>query len=239
MTTGATMASPTNESPIRTFGRRKGHRLSPRKQRLFDDLLPRLRPDLTLPPPDPLADLFAAPVSEVWLEVGFGAGEHLLWQARENPQAGIIGCEPFINGVASLLGNLDEVNPGNIAIWDGDAREILSWLGAACLSRVFVLHPDPWPKARHHKRRFISPGTLAEFARIMVPGAELRIASDIGDYIRSSLQAVRVNGAFEWQAERPGDWRTRPEDWPQTRYEKKAIREGRSACYLKFSRRAI
>lgn len=231
------MASPTNESPIRTFGRRKGHRLSPRKQRLFSDLLPCLRPDLAAPPPEPLNGLFAAPVSEVWLEVGFGAGEHLLWQARENPQAGIIGCEPFINGVASLLGSLDEDNPGNVAIWDSDAREILGWLGDASLSCVFVLHPDPWPKVRHRKRRFISPETLEELARVMQKGATLRIASDIPDYVRTTLLAIRLSGQFEWTAQTPAGWRVRPPDWPQTRYEKKALKEGRPPTYLEFERR--
>jgi len=230
------MASPANEPPIRTFGRRKGHRLSPRKERLFAALLPKLQIDLQAPPPSHLEALFSSSVSETWLEIGFGAGEHLYWQAQQNPHAGIIGCEPFINGVAALLGSIDQSNPGNIAIWDGDARDVLQWLGEASLSKVFVLHPDPWPKARHHKRRFISTGVLSDLACLMKPGAELRIASDIPDYVRSSLLAVRLSGQFEWAAQCPADWRERPSDWPQTRYEKKALREGRVPSYLKFVR---
>lgn len=231
------MASPANEQPIRTFGRRKGHRLSPRKEKLFAELLPKLQVNLQAPPPAPLETIFASPVSETWLEVGFGAGEHISWQAQQNPHTGIIGCEPFINGVAALLGSIDHTNPGNIAIWDGDARDVLNWLPDASLSRVFVLHPDPWPKARHHKRRFISADVLSHLARLMKSGAELRIASDIPDYVRSSLLAVRQNGQFQWTAQRPADWRERADDWPQTRYEKKALREGRTPTYLKFIRR--
>lgn len=231
------MAKPERYPANRTYGRRKGHRLSPRKQKLFDALLPALRPDLEAPPPNPLTCLFAQPVSEVWLEIGFGAGEHLFWQAKANPHAGIIGCEPFINGVAALLGALDDDPLPNVRIWDGDAREVLDWLPGDCLARVFILHPDPWPKLRHHKRRLVSAKTLNVLARAMRPGAELRVATDIGDYVRSSLEAVRLSGAFEWRAESSADWRTPPADWPQTRYERKALKEGRKAIYLSFRRK--
>lgn len=221
---------------LRTYGRRKGHRLSPRKTRLMDELLPRLRLDLEAPPPASLAKLFARPVSQIWLEIGFGAGEHLAWQAAANPDIGFIGCEPFINGVAALLGEIDTDGLANIRIWDGDAREVLDWLGDGSLDRVFILYPDPWPKTRHHKRRLISPQTLDALARVMKPGAQLRIGSDIDDYVRATLEAVFAGGHFEWLAERPGDWRTRPPDWPQTRYEKKALREGRKGHSLIFRR---
>lgn len=230
------MSEPERYPAVRTYGRRKGHRLSPRKQRLFDELLPGLRPDIDAPPPEPLTGLFASPVSEVWLEIGFGAGEHLYWQAGANPHAGIIGCEPFINGVAALLGSLAENNPGNIRIWDGDVRELLPWLPDDAISRVFILHPDPWPKARHRKRRLVSPQTLRELARIMRQGAELRVATDIADYARTSLEAVRLSGTFEWTAQCAADWRERPADWPRTRYERKARREGRKPLYMKFVR---
>lgn len=222
---------------IRTYGRRKGHRLSPRKTRLMDELLPRLKLDLSTSAPAPLTSLFAPCVTRVWLEIGFGAGEHLAWQAAANPHTGIIGCDPFINGVAALLGEIEERNLKNIRIWNSDAREVLDWLGAGSLDRVFVLYPDPWPKTRHHKRRLISTATLSTLARLMKPGAELRIASDIGDYVRASLEALFASDAFEWQAKRPGDWRVRPADWPPTRYEKKALREGRKGHYLIFRRR--
>lgn len=222
---------------IRTYGRRKGHALSPRKLRLVEELLPELRLDLNTPAPAELTSLFPAPVSQVWLEIGFGGGEHLAWQAEANPHIGFIGCEPFINGVAKLLSEIETRNLTNVRIWDGDAREVLDWLSDASLDRVFVLFPDPWPKARHHKRRLISARTLEALARVMLPGAELRVASDIGDYVRASLEAVFSGDAFEWQAERPGDWRARPAGWPPTRYEKKALKEGRKAHYLVFRRR--
>ncbi len=221
---------------IRTFGRRKGHRLSPRKQRLVDEVLPRLRLDLGAPAPPSLLGLFPHTVSHVWLEIGFGAGEHLAWQAEANPQVGLIGCEPYVNGVAALLGALEDRQLANVRVWDGDAREVLDWLDDASVDRVFILHPDPWPKLRHHKRRLISPETLHTLARVMAPGAELRVATDIGDYARSTLEAVEVSDGFRWTAECADDWRARAPDWPQTRYEKKARSEGREAIYLSFRR---
>lgn len=227
---------PGERTSIRTYGRRKGHKLSPRKTRLLQELLPELRLDLEAPPPSELADLFPVAVSEVWLEIGFGGGEHLAWQAQANPKVGFIGCEPFVNGVAKLLSAIAEGDLRNIRIWDSDAREVLDWLDDASLARVFVLYPDPWPKSRHHKRRIISPQTLRALARVMRSGAELRIATDIGDYVRSSLEAAFESGDLEWRAERPADWRVRPPDWPPTRYEKKALREGRQAHYLVFRR---
>lgn len=198
--------------------------------------MPKLLLDLDAAPPAPLTKLFPRSVSQVWLEIGFGAGEHLAWQAETNPRTGIIGCEPFINGVAALLGEIETRKLANIRLWDSDAREVLGWLGEGSLDRVFMLYPDPWPKARHHKRRLVSPRTLATLARVMRPGAELRIGSDIPDYVRATLEAVFTTPDFEWLAERPEDWRARPPDWPQTRYEKKAIREGRKAHCLIFRR---
>lgn len=223
-------------STIRTYGRRKGHRLSPRKKRLMDELLPKLNLDLNTASPAPLTNLFEPCVSQVWLEIGFGAGEHIAWQAHEYPDAGIIGCEPFINGVAALLGEIEERNIANIRIWDDDARDVLDWLEDASIDRVFVLYPDPWPKVRHQKRRLISPATLEILARVMKSGAQLRIGSDITDYVRATLEAVFASPDFEWLAERAEDWRARPPDWPQTRYEKKAIREGRKGHSLIFKR---
>ena len=230
------MALPGEYDTNRIYGRRKGHRLSPRKLRLIDELLPKLRLDLNEAPPRPLQSLFAVPVKQVWFEVGFGGGEHLAWQAETNPDRGFIGCEPYVNGVAKLLTEIEERALHNIRIWDGDAREVLDWLEDASLDRVFVLFPDPWPKTRHHKRRFISSDTLGRLARVMKPGAELRIASDIGDYVRSSLEALSASDGFEWTAECSADWLTRPDDWPQTRYEKKALGVGRTGYYLIFRR---
>ena len=230
------MSAGSDHITIRTYGRRKGHSLSPRKLRLVDTLLPGLRLDVSAPAPEPLTSIFPSPVSRVWLEIGFGGGEHLAWQAEANPDIGIVGCEPFINGVAKLLGEIDARNLTNIRIWDDDARDVLDWLEDGSVERVFVLFPDPWPKKRHRKRRLITAATLATLARVMKPGAELRIASDIGDYVRASLEAVFAGDCFEWQANRPEDWRARPADWPPTRYEKKALREGRKGHYLIFRR---
>ena len=230
------MTAGNKHNPLRTYGRRKGHRLSARKTRLLDELLPKLRLDLETPPPAPLTSLFPGSHSHVWLEIGFGAGEHLVWQAQANPHIGFIGCEPFINGVATLLGEIDARKLANILIHDGDAREVLDWLADASLDRIFLLYPDPWPKARHHKRRLMSPRTLAAFARVMNRDAQLRVASDSGDYVRTTLEAVFAGKDFEWLAEGPGDWRSRPPDWPQTRYEKKALGEGRKAHSLIFRR---
>jgi tRNA (guanine-N7-)-methyltransferase len=221
---------------LRTYGRRKGPRLSARKQTLLDGLLPRLRLDLDAPPPIPLTGLFDPPVESVALEIGFGAGEHLVQQASAYPACGFIGCEVYVNGVAALLGQIEEAGLRNIRVHDGDARPVLDWLPEAALSRVFVLFPDPWPKKRHYKRRLISPETLARLARVMRRGAELRIASDIPDYVRTALAAARESGDFEWRAERPSDWRVRPDDWPQTRYERKALAAGRTCSYLSFIR---
>jgi len=221
---------------LRTYGRRKGRRLSPRKTRLLDELLPKLRLDLDAPPPAPLTSLFPQPASQVWLEIGFGAGEHLVWQAQANPHIGFIGCEPFINGVATALGEIDERKLANTLTHAGDAREVLAWLADASLARIFLLYPDPWPKARHRKRRLMSPRTLAAFARVMQREAQLRVASDSGDYVRATLEAVFAGKDFEWLAERPADWRSRPPDWPQTRYEKKALGEGGKAHCLIFRR---
>jgi tRNA (guanine-N7-)-methyltransferase len=220
----------------RSFGRRKGHKLSPRQSRLVHELLPRLQPDLSQPPPTPLASLFAAPVREVWLEIGFGAGEHLLWQARANPQAGLLGCEPYINGVAKVLAAVEDEGLRNIAVQPDDARDLLAWLPEASIARAFILFPDPWPKRRHRKRRFLREENIAALARVMRPGAELRFATDIGDYARTALLAFKREGSFVWTAERPADWRERPEDWPQTRYEAKAIAEGRACAYFRFRR---
>ena len=226
----------TETRPLRSYGRRKGKPLSARKERLLGELLPRLRLDLKMPPPARLAGLFEVPVKEVWLEIGFGSGEHLLWQAKQDAEIGFIGCEPFINGLASLLGAVEDRDIKTIRVHDGDAREVLAWLLDGSMSRIFLLFPDPWPKKRQLKRRLLSADTISEFARLLRPGGELRFASDSGDYAAQALLLMRQSGAFAWTAERAADWRQRPADWPETRYERKALVEGRSAYYLRFSR---
>ena len=173
---------------------------------------------------------------QVWLEIGFGGGEHLLWQASRNPLVAFVGCEPFEDGVVKVLTRIDEEKLGNIRLHMGDAREVLRWLPAASIDRAFILFPDPWPKKKHRKRRLVNAATLTALARIMKSGAELRIGTDIGDYARTMLQAFREVPEFSWQAEGPSDWRLRPADWPETRYEQKAAREGRVRYYFRFVR---
>jgi tRNA (guanine-N7-)-methyltransferase len=226
----------TETRPLRSYGRRKGKPLSARKERLLGELLPRLRLDLKKPPPAHLADLFEVPVKEVWLEIGFGSGEHLLWQAGHAAEIGFIGCEPFINGMASLLGAVEDQDIKTIRVHGGDAREVLAWLPDRSIGRIFLLFPDPWPKKRQLKRRLLSTDTISELARLLRPGGELRFASDSGDYAAQALLLMRQSGAFRWTAERAADWRERPADWPETRYERKALLEGRSAYYLRFAR---
>ena len=224
------------EKQSRLYGRRKGKPLSARKARLIETLLPALRFPVTGDASIDPGQLFSPVRREIWLEIGFGGGEHLAWQARENPDTGMIGCEPFINGIAKLLGAIEDNKLENIRIHPGDARELLHSLESASLERIFLLYPDPWPKTRHHKRRFVSQETLSQMHRLLKPGGLLRIASDIDDYIRWSLAAIHRHGGFEWLANEPDDWQTRPDDWPQTRYEEKALREGRKPTYLEFER---
>ena len=222
--------------PLRSYGRRKGRPLSARKEHLLNELLPRLRLELKTQAPSPLRDLFRIPVGQVWLEIGFGSGEHLLWQAEHHRDVGLIGCEPFINGVASLLGAVDQRGVANIRVHDGDAREVLSWLPNGSISRIFMLFPDPWPKKRQLKRRLLAPETVTELTRVLVPGGELRFASDDADYAALALLLVGQSGAFTWLATRPADWRERPAHWPETRYERKAVGQGRQPIYLRFGK---
>lgn len=222
----------TEARPLRSFGRRKGKALSARKERLLRELLPQLRPDLTAAPPAGLAKLFDPPVKEVWLEIGFGSGEHLLWQAERQSDVGFIGSEPFINGVASLLGAIEDRGIETIRVYDGDARDILTWLPNASIARVFLLFPDPWPKKRQLKRRLLTPDFASELARVLRPRGEFRFASDDIDYAEQARLLFGQAGSFI----PVGDWRKRPADWPETRYERKALSEGREPVYLGFKR---
>lgn len=226
---------------LRNFhGRRRGKTLKPH-QRLWlnEDLGPLIpqgvRPD-TNPerrPIDPGAHFGDA--RPIWLEVGFGGGEHMVHQAALNPAVGIIGCEPFINGVAMLLGKLRRAGVENVAVYPGDVRDLFDVLPDACIARAFLLYPDPWPKKRHHKRRFVTPGYLAELARVMQPGAQFRVATDIPDYVRQTMEEVPPAG-FECLTPDPAQWHMPWDDWISTRYEQKALREGRVPHYLTFRR---
>jgi tRNA (guanine-N7-)-methyltransferase len=189
------------------------------------ELLPRCRLD-------PAASLPA----RLWLEIGFGAGEHLAWQAAAHPEVLLVGAEVYRNGIAALLGQIEARGLANIRIWPEDARDLLDRLPSKALERVFLLFPDPWPKARHAARRFVGPANLAVLARVMAPGAELRVATDDPVYLGWILDHLPVHPDFRWRAQGPADWR-RPEDGPATRYEQKALREGRRPAYLTFERR--
>lgn len=224
------------EAPLRSYGRRKARPLSVRKQHLLDERLPRLRLPLGAPAPAPLARLFERPVTGVWLEIGFGSGEHLAWQAGHHPAIGFIGCEPFINGVSSLLGTIEAAGINSIRLHDGDARAALAWLPAASIGRAFILFPDPWPKKKHLKRRLLGPNTAEELARVIEPGGELRFASDNQAYAGEALRVLLATRAFLWTANSAKDWRLRPADWPETRYERKALSAGRKPAYLSFRR---
>jgi tRNA (guanine-N7-)-methyltransferase len=218
------------------FGRRKGHTLRPRQAALMDTLLPKLALDLSQPAPSDLRALFDS-VDDVRLESGFGGGEHLIAEAERNSRIGFIGIEPFVNGMAKALAALESRKLTNIRLHHGDAAELLPWLPPASLARFDLLYPDPWPKRRHWKRRFVQDESVAEIARIVRPGGEFRFASDIADYVAWTLLRLQRSPNFAWTAERADDWR---KPWPGfsgTRYEAKAKRDGRAPCYLIFRRK--
>jgi tRNA (guanine-N7-)-methyltransferase len=221
---------------LRSFGRRRGRKLSLRQQRLIDEMLPRLAVDLRAPAPADLATLFESRVSRIWLEIGFGGAEHLLWQAEAQPNIGIIGAEPFEEGIVKALSGVSKGALGNVRLHGDDVRQLLDWLPDACLDRVFVLFPDPWPKKRHVKRRLVNEALLTKLARVIKPGGALRLATDVAAYARAMLIAARRQPGFTWQADEPADWRVRPADWPETRYEHKALGEGRRPAFLIFLR---
>jgi tRNA (guanine-N7-)-methyltransferase len=225
------------EGPRRNlYGRRHGKRLRPAQRRLLEELLPRL----AIPGVDPAANPGRALLDRaalfadgrpIWLEIGFGGGEHLATQAAAHPDIGFVGCEPFVNGIAMALGRIGATSLENVRLHPGDARDLVEVLPAGSVTRVFLLYPDPWPKARHQWRRFVNPENLAMLRRAMAPGAELRLATDMPDYVEHALAAV---------AEAPG-WRVLDAHgpwpgWPGTRYEAKALRDGRRPHYLTFVR---
>ena len=218
------------------FGRRKGKALRAGQARLFDTLLPTICIDLQSSAPPSLAALFPGTVREVRLEIGFGGAEHLIAQAEANPDCGFVGIEPFINGMAKALAAIDARGLTNIRLHHGDAIDLLAWLPAASLSKVYLLYPDPWPKRRHWKRRFVQDRTVAGIARVLRPGGEFRFASDIEDYAAWTLIRLLRAPDFEWTAERAEDWRLPWPDFAGTRYEAKAKSEGRAPAYFTFRR---
>ena len=227
----------TDASSPRLYGRRRGRTLRPSRVALVEDLLPQLAvPDPLEGPIDPVA-LFPGKPRAIWLEIGFGTGENLAWQAAANPDIGLIGAEPFLTGVASGLAAIEAGDLQNIRIHAEDARPLMMALPEASIARVFVLQPDPWRKRRHWDRRLIGDEGLAAIARILVDGGELRTSSDDAGYQPWMLRHLRSNAHFEWLAQSADDWRVRPDDWPETRYAEKGRLAGRKLMYLQFRRK--
>lgn len=235
----------------RFYGRRKGKKLKPSREVLLDAFLPKVRLNVTGGNVDP-ATCFSVPVKSVWLEIGFGGGEHLAEQSARHPDTGFIGAEVFVNGVSSLLthltgkersGDVDEnveLKAGrvdNVRVHDNDVRDILPKFKDGAFERIYVLFPDPWPKRKHANRRFIGPKNLPVLARLLKSGGELRIASDDMNYIRWSLEHLMKSDDFEWTAKTADDWRKPPADWVNTRYELKALSQGKKPVYLIFGRK--
>ncbi|MBX9575363.1 MAG: tRNA (guanosine(46)-N7)-methyltransferase TrmB [Caulobacteraceae bacterium] len=208
--------------PLRSFGRIKSRAVKPRQAALLDTLLPSIRvPDPKAGPVDPATLMPGA--AEAWLEIGFGGGEHMAAQAERRPDVLVIGCEPFVNGVASALRYVDEGGLTNVRIHPDDGRDVVAALPDASLDRVFILFPDPWQKARHNKRRLIQPEFTAELVRVLKPGGRLRFVTDWKDYADWALERLQATPGLTWQAEGPNDWRIAPADHVVTRYEEKRL----------------
>ena len=214
-----------SEKRFQFYGRRKGKSLRRHHSELMEQLLPHLRVALD----DPLAGMGAPR----WLEIGFGGGEHLAHQAELHPHVSFIGAEPFVNGVAKMLALAEEKNLANVKLHDADARPLLEALPDASFDRIYLLYPDPWPKSRHNKRRFVGPETLAHFHRVLKPDGLFLFASDIDDYVSWTRAHIAEHGGFTEE----GDPSTPYENWIETRYEAKARREGRGSAYLRFRRK--
>jgi tRNA (guanine-N7-)-methyltransferase len=227
-------------APWRNFyGRFKGKTLRPNQKEFLEEDLEALSPGPVgwdVNPDREKLDVNALfDGRPLWLEIGFGGGEHLVHMAKTYPEIGIIGCEPFINGVAMLLGKIREAGVTNLKVHPGDARNLFDVLPDGCVEKAFLNYPDPWPKKRHHRRRFVTQEHLQPLAQVMAEGSEFRVATDIPDYVRQTMQEVPKAG-FEWLAEGPSDWREPWGDWISTRYEQKALREGRTPHYMTFRR---
>jgi tRNA (guanine-N7-)-methyltransferase len=226
----------TNDAPRAFFGRRKRHALKPKQAALFDTLLPRVALDLSKAAPGDLHALFSRAVREVHLEIGFGGAEHLLAQAVPNPDSGFIGADAFVNAIAKALAGIEAHRLENVRLHFGDASELIDWLPSASLARIDLLYPDPWPKRRHWKRRFVQDDMLKRLARILQPGGEFRFATDISGYADYALMRILRSPDFVWAAERADDWRKPWPSYSETRYEAKAKREGRLPQYFIFRR---
>lgn len=218
------------------FGRRKGKPLRELQLERMQELLPALKVDLSVPAPQPFDSLFPTKVDRIRLEIGFGGGEHLVHRACEASATGFIGVEPFVNSMAKLLARVEELGLRNVRVHDDDATQLLDWLPDGCVDQIDLLYPDPWPKRKHWKRRFVSKVNLDRFHRVLKPGGLFCFASDIDTYVNWTLMHCRDHGGFDWTARTSQDWTTPFAGWPGTRYEAKAKREGRNSAYLVFRR---
>jgi len=218
------------------FGRRKGHKLRAHQADLIENLLPHLALDIAGEVPADIRGLLDAKPGELRLEIGFGGGEHLVAEAQSFADTGFIGCEPYVNGMAKILAQIEAHNIGNIRLFAGDAAELLAWLPPRSLSRIDLIHPDPWPKRRHWKRRFVQDPNVRAMARVLKPSGEFRFVSDIDDYCAWTLAHLMRSPDFRWMAERADDWRKPWDGYTMTRYGRKAAREGRVTSYLRFQR---
>src|SRR5580658_290749 len=216
------------------FGRRKGHKLRPHQARLIETLLPRLAVDLSQPAPVALGTLFPVPVDDIQLEIGFGGGEYLIAQAQARPRTGFIGVEPFVNGMAKALAAIESGSLQNIRLHFDDAVNLMAWLPQRALTRIDLIHPDPWPKRRHWKRRFVQDEMIVRLARILRKGGEFRFVTDIADYAAWTLQRFLRSPDFAWTAQCADDWQKPWTGFLRTRYNVKAAREERAACFLIF-----
>jgi tRNA (guanine-N7-)-methyltransferase len=218
------------------FGRRKGHKLRAHQADLIEHLLPHLSLDIATPAPSAVAELFDPAPQAMRLEIGFGGGEHLVAEAEKFPDTGFIGCEPYVNGMAKILAQIEAHNIGNIRLLAGDAAELLNWLPPQSLARIDLIHPDPWPKRRHWKRRFVQDATISQFGRVLQRGGELRFVTDVADYAAWTLRRLLRSTAFEWTAQCADHWREAWPDFTGTRYHAKAARDQRPPCFLIFRR---
>ncbi|MFK7901666.1 MAG: tRNA (guanosine(46)-N7)-methyltransferase TrmB [Nitratireductor sp.] len=222
------------------FGRRKGKPFKPHQAELYANLLPKLAIDIEQPECEDLKSLFSNSPEQIVLEIGFGGAEHLIHRAKLHPEIGFIGCEPFMNGMAKALSSIERENLSNIRLFNEDATQLLDWLPEKQIDRVDLLYPDPWPKKRHWKRRFVNQKNLARIHRVIRVAGEFRFASDIDTYINWTLNHCDAfsndTQGLVWKATKASDWHEAWEEWYSTRYEQKAIREGRTPAYLKFDR---
>jgi tRNA (guanine-N7-)-methyltransferase len=225
------------KNPRAFFGRRKGHKLRPRQAQLLETLLPRLAIDLSAPSPADLRALFPVPVADIALEIGFGGGEAMMREAQAQPRRGFLGVEPFVNGMAKALAAIEAGDLKNIRLHFDDAMALIAWLPTASLARIDLIHPDPWPKRRHWKRRFVQDETVARLARILKPGGEFRFVTDIADYAAWTLLRFLRSDTFDWTARCADDWHKAWHGFTHTRYHAKATREQRASCFLIFRRR--